>query len=166
MMKWVTKCGWHHAPEVCGGFGGFRRKLGVETRRRTRWLTFGLGEVRRICAPWVPHKIGTRWRSQHKKIVSSPYVETINSKVIKRFRAWTKKSLCVFEFWDSCVLSYLYGVINIMNTRCPFHPFRTWPYLYIMDMLELHFSTTKNVMSALFNLPPFWIASKETFLQD
>ena len=38
----------------------------------------------------------------------SPYVETFNLKVIKRFRTWTKKSLRVFEFRDSCVLRYIY----------------------------------------------------------
>ena len=34
----------------------------------------------------------------------SPYVETFNSKVIKRFCTWTKKLLRVFEFRDSYVL--------------------------------------------------------------
>ena len=37
----------------------------------------------------------------------SPYVETFNSKVIKRFRTWTNKSLRVYEFRDSYVL-YVY----------------------------------------------------------
>ena len=35
----------------------------------------------------------------------SPYVKTFNSKVIKRFRTWTKKSLRVLDFRDSYVLS-------------------------------------------------------------
>ena len=43
-----------------------------------------------------------------KRLGLSPYVETFNSKVIKRFRTCTKKSLRVFEFRDSCVLRYVY----------------------------------------------------------
>ena len=55
----------------------------------------------------------------------SPYVETFNSKVIKRFRTRTKKSLCVFEFRDSYVLC-----IYVTNIRCPFW---TWPYLAMVQ---------------------------------
>ena len=56
--------------------------------------------MRRICAPWVPHEIGARWRSQHKKIVSPSHVETFNSKLIKRFRTWTR-SRYVFSNFES-----------------------------------------------------------------
>ena len=53
---------------------------------------------------------------KHKILWSRPYVETFNSKLIKGFRTWTKKSLRLFEFRDSYVL-YVYmlskWVINI-----------------------------------------------------
>ena len=117
------------------GILGIWRKS-VETRRRTRRFDFlGVAEASRICAPCVPHEIGARWRSQHKRLYFSPCVETFNSKEIKGFRTWTKKSLRVFEFRDSYVLSFLYVVMNI---RCPFHPFRTWLYLaLIVNMVHL-----------------------------
>ena len=68
----------------------------------------GLAEARRICTPWVLHEIGPDEEASIKRLCLSLYVETFNSKVIKRFRARTKKSLRVFEFRDSCVLRYVY----------------------------------------------------------
>ena len=114
-MKRVTKCGWRHAPEVRGRFWVFRRKLrelNLDAERGGGVRLLGLAEARRICTPWVPHEIRARWRSQHKKIVSLSF----NSKVIKRFRTWTKKSLRVFEFLDSCVLHYVY-MLPTFNIR-------------------------------------------------
>ena len=41
-MKRVTKCGWRHAPEARGGFGGFRRKLKeLKLDAEQRGSTFG-----------------------------------------------------------------------------------------------------------------------------
>ena len=51
------------------------------------------------------------------------YVETFNSKVIKRFRTWTEKLLRVFEFWDSYVLSFL-------NEH----------YVYMLPTFHVHFA--------------------------
>ena len=59
------------------------------------------GDIRLLAEAlwWVLHVMGGggRWKSHHRKIVPlSPYVEKrFNSKVIKRFRTWTKKSLRV-----------------------------------------------------------------------
>ena len=47
--------------------------------------------------------------------VSPPYVETFNSKVIKRFRTRTNKSLRVFEFRDSYVLYMFYRYEHYMS---------------------------------------------------
>ena len=67
-------------------------------------LTFGArwGETS-LCAMGA-----ARDKDRIVRLCRSPYVETFNSNVIKRFRTWTKKSLRVFEFRDSRVLRYVY----------------------------------------------------------
>ena len=122
----VTGCKWITHRKRAEVFGNLKKVKRVETRRRTRRFDFW-GSLRRD--EFSRHGCRTRYGpdEEHsiKRLCLSPYVETFNSKVIKGFRTWTKKSLRVFEFRDSYVLSYLYVVMNIMNIRCTFH---TWPY--------------------------------------
>ena len=105
------ECEWHHAPEACGGFGEFWRKsVELRTRHRTRRVDFGGSlkpdEFARYgrCTRWW----GCRRKSQNRKnVYLSPYVEeSLNSKVLKWFRTWTKKSLRVFRV--SGFLCYMY----------------------------------------------------------
>ena len=67
-----------------------------------------------------PTRLGPDDKDGIVRLCLSPYVETFNSKVIKRFRTWTKKSLRVFEFRDSYVL-YVYMLSKwVMDNRCTF----------------------------------------------
>ena len=68
-----------------------------ETGDKVR-VTSRTGSMRRILGIW----------RKLRELCLSPYSETFNSKVIKRFRTWTKKSLRVSEFRDSYVLSFLH----------------------------------------------------------
>ena len=56
--------------------------------------------------------------------VSPPYVETFNSKLIKRFRTKTRSG---YEFLNSEIPMFFICSI-VINIRCPFQPFRTWPF--------------------------------------
>ena len=91
-------------PESAEDLGDLRKVSELSFCLRRRRLTFG---ARRGLAAGAARGGGSRWKSQHRKIVYlSPYVEKpFNSKVIK-FRTWTKKSL-VF-FCDSGFLCYVY----------------------------------------------------------
>ena len=85
MGNGATECGWRHALEEHGGFGGFWKSQLVELSLavRRRRLTFA-------CSPrlgQLPHGMGGRWKSQNRKnVYLSPYSEEpLNSKVIKSF---------------------------------------------------------------------------------
>ena len=82
--------------------GDFEESWRVETRQRTRQCSLRRGEFARYgCyARLEPDE-----EASIKRLCLSPYVETFNSKLIKRFRTWTNKLLCVFEFRDFYVLS-------------------------------------------------------------
>ena len=113
----VTGCEWRHAPEVRGGLWEIWRKWGeLKTRRQTRrfdfWGSLTRDEfARRGCRA----REGPDEEANIKRLCLSPYVETFNSKVIKRFRTWTKKSLRVFEFRDSYVLYMFYRYEHYMS---------------------------------------------------
>ena len=92
--------------------GSAQRSLGIskkvrELKQDAEWggSTFGArwGETN-LCRT----RLGPDEEANIKRLCLSPYVETFNLKVIKRFRTWTKKSLRVFEFRDFCVLRYVY----------------------------------------------------------
>ena len=100
-------------------FGNLKKVSRVETRHRTRRLTFACSR-----RPWagVARDGGSKWKSQHRKIVPlSPYVDTFNSKVIKGFVPELRSRYVFFEFRDSYVLRYIY-----MNIRCTFSIFISW----------------------------------------
>ena len=70
----VTKCGWCHALEVCGGFGGFWKSQVVELSPASGedgWLLLARGGL-----ATGAHKMGGRWKIQNRKnVYLSPYVE-------------------------------------------------------------------------------------------
>ena len=109
-------------------FGNLKKVKRVETRRRTRMFDFW-GSLR--WDEFARHGCRSRYGSDEeasiKRLCLSPYVETFNSKVIKRFRTWTKKSLRVFEFRDSnvrCVYVMYICYQHLMSIS----PICTWPY--------------------------------------
>ena len=102
MGNGARECGWRHALEARGGFGGFwKSQLELRTRHRTRRVDFRLlAEARRICTLRAPHEMGGgRWKSQNRKNVClSPYVETFNSKIIKGFVPELRSRYVFFVF--------------------------------------------------------------------
>ena len=109
----MTGCKWRHAPEAQRFLGISKEVSRIETRRWTRRFDFW-GSLR--WDEFARHGCHTREGPDEEASITrlcfSPYVETFNSKVIKRFRTWTKKSLRVFEFRDSCVLRYVYMLLT------------------------------------------------------
>ena len=108
--------------EVCGDLNKVE-ELKLDTGRRRS--TFG---ARRREANLRPMRGRSSWGPNEydsiEDCVSPPYVETFNSKVIKRFRTWTRSR---YVFSNSGIpMFFIYSIV--MNIRCPFHPFRTWPY--------------------------------------
>ena len=104
----TTECEWRHAPEVCGGFGEFWRKLVELSWDRPQektvdfhWLMEALRRVHSCC------RGGNRWKSQNRKnAYLSPYVEEpLNSKVIKSFVPGLRSHKCFscFEIPMFCV---------------------------------------------------------------
>ena len=90
MGNGARKCGWRHAPEARGGFGGFWKSQLVElrTRLRTGRVDFR-GSLRsdEFARYGCRTRARDRWKSQNRKnVYLSPYVEEpLNSKVIKSF---------------------------------------------------------------------------------
>ena len=100
----------------------------------------------------MPHEIGSKWIRRHSEIVFSlPYVETFNSKVVKRFRTWTKNSLRVFQFRDSYVLRYVYMLptfdvhfahchIRVSSVNCVYGYITVTPWEFFQPVLADGFS--------------------------
>ena len=93
----VRDCRWHHAPEACGGFGGFWKSQLVEFCLGRRRLTFA-------CSPkpgqWPcggTTRVGVGCDGKvliERMCISLPYVETFNSKVIKGFLPELRSRKC------------------------------------------------------------------------
>ena len=84
------------------------------------WLSLARGGLGQVSHVFVG--VG-RWKSQNRKnVYLSPYVEEpLNSKVIKMFRTWTKKSWVFFVFRDSYIVC-----IYVMNIICTFRISVSW----------------------------------------
>ena len=116
---WVTRCAWRHAPEARGSLCENLKKIRVgfwTPNEKDRFLE--LAGARRTCARWGPLDLGAKWIRQHRDCVFTSYVETFNSKLMKRFRTWTRSSYVFLRF-----LFFIYSIV--MNITCLF---RTWPY--------------------------------------
>ena len=67
------------------------REKGSGTRRQTRRIDFWSSQVRGERAPYGGRtRLGPNEWDGIENCVSPPYVETVNSKLIKRFRTWTR----------------------------------------------------------------------------
>ena len=102
----------------------------VFASKEESWLSELAEALRR-----VPHLVGRRWKSQHRKIVYlSPHVEKpFNSKVIKSFVPELRSRKCFFVFRDSYVI-----YIWVMNILCTFHVFM-YGYVTLWN-ISLHHS--------------------------
>ena len=72
MGNGARECGWRHAPEARGGFGGFWKSQLSWVLPREKTVGFRLLAKARPVALWrVPHVLGVggRWKSHHRKIV-------------------------------------------------------------------------------------------------
>ena len=90
------------------GFGHQTRRIDFGARRREANLRPMGGR-----SSWGPNE-----KDSIEDCVSPPYVETFNSKLIKRFRTWTRSSYVLLRF-----LFFIYSIV--MNITCLFC---TWPY--------------------------------------
>ena len=114
MGNGASKCEWRHAPEVCGGFGEFWRKI-VELRPASGedgWLSLARrSQARSLCGGchtcWGG---GSRWKSQNRKnVYLSPYVEEpLNSKVIRSFVLELRSRKCFLCFEIPMFYVYIY----------------------------------------------------------
>ena len=121
------------------------RKWESSTRHQTRRIDFWSSQARDELAPYEGR---TRWGPNEsdsiEDCVSPPYVETFNSKLIKRFRTRTRSR---YVFSNSEIPMFFICSI-VINIRCPFHPFCTWPYSCIwlwnsFSLLSWHIFYTK-----------------------
>ena len=134
MGNGATECGWCHAPEVRGGFWGFRKSQLVELSPASgedSWLSLarrGLGQV--------SHEIaggGDRWKSQNRKnVYLSPYVkEPLNSKVIKSFVPELRSHKCFSCLEIPMFYVYIYIYIYIWTLYVYFTYSHIWLwYIY------------------------------------
>ena len=90
MGNGVRECGWRHAPETRGGFGGFWNSQ-LEKRVCFRLLAEARSEA---FVAGAARDGGGRWKSQNRKnVYLFPYVvEPFKLKGYKKFRTWTEKS--------------------------------------------------------------------------
>ena len=114
MGNGARECGWRHAPEARGGFGGFWKSQLSWVLPREKTVGF------RLLATRVG---GCRWKSQNRKnVYLSPFVkEPLNSKVIKSFVTKLRSRYVFFVFRDSYVLC-----IYVMNILCTFRVAISW----------------------------------------
>ena len=88
MKNGARECGWCHAPEARGGFGGFWKSQWIEFCLRRRRLAFA-------CSPKPGQCVGGgRWKSQNWKNVYLSFLcrRTFKLKGNKKFCTWTNKS--------------------------------------------------------------------------
>ena len=126
MQHWgterVTECEWRHAPEARGGLWRIERKLESWVQdAKQEGSTFGARRGEANSRPMGATRYGGQMNDSIEDCVSPPYVETFNSKLIKRFRIWTR-SRYVFSNFE---IPMFFIWSSVMNIVCPF---RTCPY--------------------------------------
>ena len=110
MGNGARECGWRHAPETRGGFGGFwKGQLSWELDTKREGSTFGARRGQTNLHASGAAGDGGRWKSQNRKnVYLSPYVEEpLNSK-IKHFvlELRSRKCFCVSGFLCSMYICY------------------------------------------------------------
>ena len=143
MGNGARECGWRHAPEARGGFGGFWKNQLVElrTRHRTRRVDFR-GSLRpdefarygrRTCWEGADGKASTE-----RLCISLPYVETFNAKVLKSFVPELRSRKCFSCFGIPMFYVYMLWTFYVRFTySC---------------MAMLHMNCTNNFSVLLFNI--------------
>ena len=117
--------GWRSANDVthrkrAEDFGNWKKVKRVDTRHWTKTVDFRVRSGETNLRAMSAARDKGQMIDRIVRLCLSPYIETFNSKVIKMFRTWTKKSLRVFEFRDSYVL-YVYMLSKwVMDNRCTF----------------------------------------------
>ena len=95
---WMTRCTGSRARGI---WGDLKKSVRWELDSEREGSTFGARRGQTNLCTNGRHTCwggGTDGKSQHRKIcISFPFVKTFNSKVIKRYCTWTKKSLRVFR---------------------------------------------------------------------
>ena len=128
MGNGARECGWRHAPEAHGGFGGFwKYQSWVLPREKT--VGFRLLAEAGLVALWrVPHEFGGggRWKSQNRKnVYLSPYVEEpLNSKVIKSFVPELRSRKCFSCFEIPTFYVYMLWTFYV-RFAYPYHGYGT-----------------------------------------
>ena len=99
------------------GFWDLRKAVSwVPASEEEGWLS-GLVEARPVVCGWVPHVVGGRWKSQHRKIVLlSPHVEKpLNSKrwikvsYLNQFHVFGFLYMFLWTFYEHYIyFTYLY----------------------------------------------------------
>ena len=119
----IRRCEWRHAPEAWAEIWE-KAVSWVFASEEEGWLSELAEALRR-----VPHVVGDRWKSKHRKIVYlSPYVEKLfNSKVIKSFVPELRSRKCF------CVSGFLCSIYMSMNILSTFHIFM---YEYVISTYE------------------------------
>ena len=119
MGNGAREWGWRHAPEARGGFWRFWKSQLVQFCLGKRQLAFACSLKP---GQWPSGGCHTCWGGADGKVIierlciSLPYVETFNSKVIKRFVPELRSRYVFFVFRDSYVLC-----IYVMIILCTFH---------------------------------------------
>ena len=117
----ATECGWRHAPEAHGGYGGFWKSQLIELSSASGedgwllWARWGLGQV--------SHEMGGgRWKSQNRKnVYLSPYVEEpLNSKVIKSLVPELRSRKCFRVSIFTCSMYICYEQSMFVNASSAF----------------------------------------------
>ena len=75
----------------------------------------GLFEARLICAPLVPRELGSRWRSQHKKIVSLSLFRNLWLKSNKKVSYLNKEVVTCFRISRFLCSMYICGHEHSMS---------------------------------------------------
>ena len=89
------------------------RKQESGSRRQTRRINFWSSQARGERAPYGgPLELRAKWIRQHRRLCLSSF----NSKLIKRFRTWTRSP---YVFSNSVIpMFFIYSIV--MNIICPF----------------------------------------------
>ena len=128
MGNGATECGWRHAPEARGGFGGFWKsqfKLDTEREGSTFGARWGLTNLRATGAA----RDGEGANGKARMCIS-PYVEErLNSKAIKSFVP-ELRSNCFFVFRDSYVLCIYIYIYEHVRFAYPYLGYGTYLSIY------------------------------------
>ena len=161
----MTECKWRHAPEA-------RRGLWRIERKSESWIldakrggsTFGAHRREANLCLMGAARDGVQMNDSIEDCVSPPYVETFNSKLIKRFRTWTR-SRYVFSnfeismfFYVLCIYIYIYIYICVYENEHPMSisSISHIPVYYEYGTISLHHTSMIKYRMDCCYLPSKW----------